>query len=101
MPWMTPTYGKVFWSLTAIGFAGGGCQSGNSYEKGTSPSIRRPPARNIEHRAGRERALLRGTEGDEIGDLLDLDEAAARDLRQHVGDVLLGHLVEQCGFRGR
>src|SRR5882672_11082931 len=58
------------------------------------PSIRRPPARNVEHRAGRERALRRGAERHQAGDLLDLDEATARDLCEHVGDVLLGHLVE-------
>src|ERR1700722_8541394 len=64
----------------------------------TAPSIRRPSARNVEHRAGRERTLLRGAKGYQIGDLLDLDEAPARDLRQHVVDVLLGHLVEDRGL---
>ena len=35
------------------------------------------------------------------GDLLDRDEAAARDLRQHEVDVLLRHLVEDRGLRRR
>ena len=40
-------------------------------------------------------------QGDERGDLLDLDEARARDFRQHVVDVLLRHLVEDRGLRRR
>jgi len=50
------------------------------------------------HRAGRERTLRRGAERHQVGDLLDLDEAAAGDLCEHVGDVLLGHLVEDRGL---
>ena len=62
-------------------------------------SIRRPPAGNVEHRAGREGVVRRGAERHERRDLLDLDETAARNFRQHVVDVLLRHLVEDRGFR--
>src|SRR6185503_7128983 len=64
-------------------------------------SIGRPSAGNIEHRAGRERAVGRGAEGGERRDLLDGHEAAARDFRQHEVDVLLRHLVEDCGLGRR
>ena len=37
----------------------------------------------------------------DVADLLGLAEAAHRDLRQHVLDVLLGHLVEDRGLRRR
>ena len=39
-------------------------------------SIRRPPAGDVEHRAGRERVVRRRAPGGERGDLLDLDETA-------------------------
>src|SRR5262249_62280358 len=63
-------------------------------------SVRRPAAGDVEHRAGRERAVLRPQPAHQRGDLVDRDEAAHRDLREHVVDVLLRHLVEYRGLRG-
>ena len=40
-------------------------------------------------------------ESHQRGDLVDLDEPPARNLRQHVVDLLLGHLLEQRGAGGR
>src|SRR6185295_4884732 len=54
-------------------------------------SIGGAAAGKIEHGAGRERAIARGGEGHRRRDFLDIDEAAARNFRQHVVDVLLRH----------
>src|SRR5262249_2402586 len=62
-------------------------------------SVRRPAAGDVEHRAGRERAVLGSEPAHQRGDLVDRDEAAHRDLREHVIDVLLLHLVEYRGLR--
>src|SRR5205807_7593098 len=63
----------------------------------------RPASGYVEHGGGGERALGRGAKRRERRDLLDFDETPARNFRQHVGDVLLGHLREnrRPGGRGR
>ena len=61
----------------------------------------RPPAGDVEYRAGGERAVLAREPAHERRDLVHVDEAVHRDLRQHVVDVLLGHLVEDRGLRRR
>src|SRR5215831_15637385 len=63
-------------------------------------SVSRPAAGDVEHRASRERAVLRREPAYQRSDLVDGDEAAHRDLREHVIDVLLLHLVEYRGLRG-
>src|SRR6266705_3650441 len=62
-------------------------------------SISRPPAGDIEYRAGGERALLGGEPAYERRDLLDRHEAVHGDFREHIVDVLLGHLVEDRRLR--
>ena len=66
-----------------------------------SGSIHGAAARNIEHRAGRERAVFRTKPGDQRRDLVDLDEAVHWNFRQHVVDVLPLHLRKQFGLRRR
>ncbi len=61
-----------------------------------SSLVRRPAAADVEHRAGRERIFLGREPGGERRQLLDLQEAAARDLRQHPVEVRLRHLVEDA-----
>src|SRR5262249_32519124 len=56
----------------------------NDRGKAASASIGGPAAGNVEHRTGRERALGRGAERHQGGDLVDLDEAIAGNFRQHV-----------------
>jgi hypothetical protein len=63
--------------------------------------IYRPPARNIEHRAGRERAILRREPRDHRRELFDVDETVHWNLRQHVVDMLLRHLAEHFGLGRR
>ena len=58
-------------------------------------------ARDIEHRAGRERAVLRGQPGNHRGDFLNQHKAVHRDLGQHVVDVFLLHLSEHFRLRRR
>jgi len=55
---------------------------------------------DVEGEAGGERAILRHHEGDHGGDLVRGDEPAARDAGQHVGDMLLGHLIQNPGLGG-
>src|SRR5258706_4745804 len=62
-------------------------------------SVGRPSARDIEYRARRKRTILGGEPAYERGDLLHGDEAAHGDFREHIVDVLLGHLVEDRGLR--
>ena len=65
-------------------------------------SVGRAAARQVEHRARRERAFLARQPADQRGDLLDRAEAPHRDLGQHEVDVLLRHLVEDGrAHRGR
>src|SRR5215470_3809052 len=63
-------------------------------------SVRRPSSRYIEHPSGRERAVLRREPADQRRDLVDRHEAAHRDLREHVIDVVLLHLIEYRRLRG-
>src|ERR1700730_9800657 len=51
---------------------------------GMTALIHRPPARNIEHRAGRERAILRRQPRDQDGELLAMDETVPRGFLQHL-----------------
>ena len=60
-------------------------------------SVSGAAAADVEHGAGRERAFLRRQPADEGRDLGQLQEAAQRDPRQHVVDVLLLHLAEHLG----
>ena len=64
-------------------------------------SIGRPAAGNVEHRAGRERAVFRRQPCHHRREFFDQDEARLRNLRQHEVDVLLRHLVEDRGLRRR
>ena len=48
-----------------------------------------PAPAQIEHGPGRERILARDQPGDQAGDLLELHEPAARNLAQHIVDMLL------------
>src|SRR5277367_6009590 len=66
------------------------------------PSIRCPSAGDIEHRAGREGAILRGKPCHHGGELFHEDKTVLRDFRQHEVDMLLGELVEDrsLGSRG-
>src|SRR5262245_5567470 len=60
--------GEIGWSRGSIGCATAG---------------------NVEHGAGREGVFLRGDPSHQRCQLLDQDEAVARDLRQHEVDMLL------------
>src|SRR5689334_20676575 len=64
-------------------------------------SVRGAPAGDVEDAGGRERAFLRREPSDQRRDLLDLDEPAHRDLREHEPDVLVGHLLEDVRLRRR
>src|SRR5471032_2206388 len=64
-------------------------------------SIYSPPAREVEHGAGGERALLAAEPRDEGGDLFDLAEASHGDLGEHEVDVRLRHLREHAGLHRR
>src|ERR1700712_2644759 len=59
------------------------------------PSVCRPSAGNVEHRAGGEAGLLAGQPQDQRGDLINRAEAANGDFRQHPVHLLRGHLLEQ------
>ena len=63
-------------------------------------SIRRPPAGNVEHRAGRERAIFRRQPRHHRREFFHQHEAALRNFRQHEVDMLLRHLVEDRGLGG-
>ena len=73
--------GVSSWSWMAALCGGGG-------------SVNRAAAGDVEDRAGREGAILRGQPACHGGDFLDLDEAVHRDLGAHPGDLLFGHLLE-------
>src|SRR5258705_12579696 len=62
-------------------------------------SVGRPATRDIEYRAGRKRAILGGEPAYEGRDLVDRHEAVHGNFREHIADVLLGHLVEDRGLR--
>src|SRR5256885_16418265 len=64
-------------------------------------SVSRSSAGNVEHRAGRKRTILGGEPAYERGDLIHRDEAVHGNLREHIVDVLPGHLVEDRGLRCR
>ena len=69
--------------------------------KPRGPSVRRPAAGDVEDGAGRERAFAGAQPGDERGDLFHRDEAAARDLGQHVLGEFRAYLVEDARARRR
>src|SRR5258708_30207092 len=54
----------------------------------TSLSIRRAPAGNVEHRAGRERAILGGEPRHHRGELLDQHKPSLRNLGEHEVNML-------------
>src|SRR5262245_18350844 len=62
-------------------------------------SVRCAPPAEVEDGAGRKRILLRDEPADQCGELLDLDEPSPGDLREHVIDVRLRHLVEDPRLR--
>src|SRR5215469_6729248 len=62
--------------------------------------IRRAAAGQVEHRSRGEGIFPRAEPGNHGGDLLDGDETATRDLREHVIDEFLGHLLQYPRFRG-
>src|SRR6267154_2821616 len=62
-------------------------------------SVGRPSARDIEYRARRKRTILGSEPAYERGDLIHRHEAVHGDFREHIVDVLLGHLVEDRGLR--
>src|SRR5436190_10311233 len=64
-------------------------------------SVRCAAAAEIEHGARGERVFPGNQPRDQRGELLDLHEAPARNLRQHVVDVLLRGLLENAGPRRR
>ena len=57
-------------------------------------SVGRAPARDVEHRPGGEAAVVAGQPGHHGGNFGRHQEAAHRDLAEHVVDVGLRHLVE-------
>src|SRR5690606_30171672 len=59
-------------------------------------SIGGAAARQVEHGAGGETVFLADEPGDHSGGLLHFKETAARNLRQHVVDVGLRHLLEDA-----
>src|SRR5262249_62383144 len=69
--------------------------------RAAAPSIGRSAPGNVEYRPGGEGALGRSTERGERSNLLHLDETGSRNLREHVGDVLLRHLRKDRGPGGR
>lgn len=67
----------------------------------TEALIRCPAARDIEHRAGRERHLPRAQEADHRRDFLRLPDAPHRDAADHVLDMLWRQLLQQFGLDHR
>lgn len=57
------------------------------------------PPRKVEHRAGRETVFAAGYPTDHRRRLIEFEKAAARNLRQHIGNVFFAHLVEDPGSR--
>src|SRR5271165_2133842 len=70
---------------------------------GTPAELNTTPCRrgDVEGAAGRERAFFGGEPGNGRRDLLDEDEPAHRDLRQHEVNLCLGHLGKKFGSGGR
>src|SRR5687767_13774403 len=64
-------------------------------------SIRRPAAADVEHGTGGKRVLFGDEPRRQRGELIDLQEASARDLREHPVEVRLRHLLEDAGLGGR